>query len=63
MPPRVETKAPMPVSVCCPDCGRLFYRQSEPNDPQVKEINCRSTKCKDRPPFRYRVAGGRVRVI
>jgi hypothetical protein len=53
----------MPVSVCCPDCGRLFYRQSEPNDPQVKEINCRSTKCKDRPPFRYRVTGGRVRVI
>jgi hypothetical protein len=61
--PPVETKAPLPVSVRCPQCGRQFYRQSELNDPQVKEIDCRSTKCKERPPFRYRVAGGRVQIV
>lgn len=62
MPP-VETKAPLPVSVRCPHCNRQFYRQSAANDPQVKEIDCRSTKCKDRPPIRYRVADGRVQVV
>ncbi|MGE3270269.1 MAG: hypothetical protein AB7P40_16065 [Chloroflexota bacterium] len=63
MRPPTEKKTTLPVQVKCPNCDRMFYRQESPDDPVVKQIVCRSTKCKDRPPFRYRVVGGRVQIV